>query len=60
MKPVYNKLKEEGVSVPQNAFFMHQKISNACGTFALLHALAQNVDKIDIGNFTNVIYKKTF
>ncbi|KAI6237124.1 Ubiquitin carboxyl-terminal hydrolase [Aphelenchoides besseyi] len=50
MQPVYDKLAAEGAKTPEKAFFMKQKISNACGTFALFHSLAQNIDKIDIGS----------
>lgn len=35
MRPVYDKLKDDGAKVPDNMFFMKQKISNACGTFAV-------------------------
>lgn len=35
--------------IPDGVFFAQQKISNACGTFALIHLLAQNINKIDIG-----------
>uniref|UniRef100_A0A1I7RX31 Ubiquitin carboxyl-terminal hydrolase n=1 Tax=Bursaphelenchus xylophilus TaxID=6326 RepID=A0A1I7RX31_BURXY len=49
MKPVYDKLAAEGTTVPENVFFMKQKISNACGTFALFHSIAQNTDKLNIG-----------
>ncbi|KAI1727494.1 ubiquitin carboxyl-terminal hydrolase, family 1 domain-containing protein [Ditylenchus destructor] len=50
MKPVYDKLNQDGVKAPENVFFMKQKISNACGTFALFHALAHNAEKINIGD----------
>ncbi|TMS33069.1 hypothetical protein L596_000847 [Steinernema carpocapsae] len=49
MRPVYDELIKEGATVPEGLFFMNQKISNACGTFALFHALANNIDKIDLG-----------
>lgn len=50
MAPVYEKLEKEGATVPDNVFFMKQKISNACGTFALFHSLANNANNIDLGN----------
>ncbi|VDN18401.1 unnamed protein product [Gongylonema pulchrum] len=50
MKPVYAKMKESGSAVPNDVFFMKQKISNACGTFALIHSLANNRDKICLGD----------
>lgn len=51
MKPIYAKMEEEGSTVPSDVFFMKQKISNACGTFALIHSLANNRSKIDLGKF---------
>ncbi|CAD5225945.1 unnamed protein product [Bursaphelenchus okinawaensis] len=49
MKPIYDKLFSDGNTVPDKIFFMEQKIDNACGTFALFHSIAQNTDKLDIG-----------
>ncbi|KAL3089601.1 hypothetical protein niasHT_030110 [Heterodera trifolii] len=50
-KGIYGQLtaSDKG-GVPEWAFFMKQKIHNACGTFALFHALTNNTDRIDIGN----------
>ncbi|EJW81744.1 ubiquitin carboxyl-terminal hydrolase [Wuchereria bancrofti] len=50
MEPIYKKMEEEGSVIPDGVFFMKQKISNACGTFALIHSLANNHKKIDLGN----------
>ncbi|KAE9420432.1 hypothetical protein Angca_005802, partial [Angiostrongylus cantonensis] len=50
MAPVYDKLFSESVTVPENVFFMEQKIGNACGTFALFHALANVEDLVDLGS----------
>ncbi|CAG9532265.1 unnamed protein product [Cercopithifilaria johnstoni] len=50
MEPIYEKMKEKGCVVPDDVFFMKQKISNACGTFALIHSLANNQKKINLGN----------
>lgn len=49
MKPVYDKLQADGAAVPENIFFMKQKISNACGTFALFHSLANLGGRLDLG-----------
>ncbi|PIO77354.1 ubiquitin carboxyl-terminal hydrolase, family 1 [Teladorsagia circumcincta] len=49
MAPIYEKLRSESVVPPANVFFMEQKISNACGTFALFHALANIEDQVDLG-----------
>ena len=38
------------MQVPLGMTFMRQKISNACGTFALLHALANNADALPNGD----------
>uniref|UniRef100_A0A0M3HH69 Ubiquitin carboxyl-terminal hydrolase n=1 Tax=Ascaris lumbricoides TaxID=6252 RepID=A0A0M3HH69_ASCLU len=51
MGPIYEKQIAEGGKVPENIFFMKQKISNACGTFALIHCLANNRDKINLGMY---------
>uniref|UniRef100_A0A914X6C1 Ubiquitin carboxyl-terminal hydrolase n=1 Tax=Plectus sambesii TaxID=2011161 RepID=A0A914X6C1_9BILA len=51
-KPIYDKLAAEGAKVPEGVFFMEQTIGNACGTFAIFHALANNADKINLGNGT--------
>ncbi|KAH3757158.1 ubiquitin carboxyl-terminal esterase L3 [Pelomyxa schiedti] len=32
-----------------SVYFMHQMVSNACGSIAVVHALANNRDKIEIG-----------
>uniref|UniRef100_A0A7I5EDI0 Ubiquitin carboxyl-terminal hydrolase n=1 Tax=Haemonchus contortus TaxID=6289 RepID=A0A7I5EDI0_HAECO len=50
MAPIYEKLRSENVTPPPNVFFMEQKISNACGTFALFHALANIEDQVDLGS----------
>lgn len=50
MAAVYDDHVKSNGSIPENVFFMKQKISNACGTFALIHALANNKNKIDLGN----------
>uniref|UniRef100_A0A915D509 ubiquitinyl hydrolase 1 n=1 Tax=Ditylenchus dipsaci TaxID=166011 RepID=A0A915D509_9BILA len=46
MKPFYDKLESEDCKKSAELpFFMKQNISNACGTFALFHAIAHNADK---------------
>lgn len=34
---------------PSGIYFMKQTIGNACGTIALIHAVANNTDKLIIG-----------
>uniref|UniRef100_A0A803SRI2 Ubiquitin carboxyl-terminal hydrolase n=2 Tax=Anolis carolinensis TaxID=28377 RepID=A0A803SRI2_ANOCA len=41
-----NKIKAEGQEVKPTVYFMKQTISNACGTIGLIHAIANNRDKI--------------
>ncbi|KJH51560.1 ubiquitin carboxyl-terminal hydrolase, family 1 [Dictyocaulus viviparus] len=50
MAPIYTKLSSEQVTPPANVFFMEQNIGNACGTFALFHALANVEDIVDLGS----------
>ena len=63
-RAVYEKMVADGATVcgtfaldalrfiylqtPNNLFFMRQRISNACGTFALVHALANNRHRLTI------------
>lgn len=56
MKPIYDTI--QNTTIPQKVFFMKQKISNACGTFALFHSLANNLDKINMGNGHGQVIKK--
>ncbi|KAH0624467.1 hypothetical protein JD844_031936 [Phrynosoma platyrhinos] len=42
-----NKIKSQGQEVKPAVYFMKQTISNACGTIGLIHAIANNRDKIN-------------
>ena len=44
-----DKLKEEGYTPPKAAYFMKQTIGNACGTIGVLHALANNLSTVSVG-----------
>jgi len=44
------ELKEKGQVVSPNVFYMKQFLRNTCGTVALIHAVANNVDKITLGD----------
>ncbi|XP_044014690.1 ubiquitin carboxyl-terminal hydrolase isozyme L3 [Aphidius gifuensis] len=45
---VVEKLKNDGQKVSPNVFHMQQCVSNACGTVALIHSVANNLDVIEI------------
>ncbi|XP_051882294.1 ubiquitin carboxyl-terminal hydrolase isozyme L3 [Pristis pectinata] len=40
-------IKAEGQKVNPHVYFMKQTINNACGTIGLIHALANNQDKLE-------------
>ncbi|XP_008553745.1 ubiquitin carboxyl-terminal hydrolase [Microplitis demolitor] len=42
------KIKEEGREPPENVFHMQQCVPNACGTVALIHAILNNLDQIEL------------
>uniref|UniRef100_A0AC34FGK3 Ubiquitin carboxyl-terminal hydrolase n=1 Tax=Panagrolaimus sp. ES5 TaxID=591445 RepID=A0AC34FGK3_9BILA len=50
VKRSYEELKAKNYKNPEKVFFMNQKIGNACGTFSLLHSIANVRDKVNIGN----------
>ncbi|XP_078258421.1 ubiquitin carboxyl-terminal hydrolase isozyme L3 [Rhinoraja longicauda] len=41
------KIKAEGQKVNPRVYFMKQSIRNACGTIGLIHAVANNQDKLE-------------
>lgn len=43
------KIKSQGQDVTSSVYFMKQTISNACGTIGLIHAIANNKDKMHFG-----------
>ncbi|XP_046410689.1 ubiquitin carboxyl-terminal hydrolase isozyme L3 [Neodiprion fabricii] len=42
------KLKEDGQKISEDIYYMKQCVSNACGTVALIHGVANNSDKIQL------------
>lgn len=45
-----NKIKAEGQTQSPKVYFMRQTIGNACGTVALMHALANNQETLKLGS----------
>ncbi|KAJ8919734.1 hypothetical protein NQ315_006262 [Exocentrus adspersus] len=41
-------VKEKGQEISPNLFYMKQYVSNACGSIALIHSIANNVDRITL------------
>jgi len=60
IKPQHRDLVDAEASSkePAPAFFIKQKISNACGTIALLHALTNTVE--NVGGFTEGSFLENF
>jgi len=42
-------IQTEGQTLSPSVYFMKQSIGNACGTVALMHALANNTDTLELG-----------
>ena len=47
--------------IPTDLYYMKQTISNACGTVAMIHAVANNLDRIQLkeGSFLQKFIKET-
>ncbi|XP_063825911.1 ubiquitin carboxyl-terminal hydrolase isozyme L3 [Ostrinia nubilalis] len=45
-----NEILSKGQEVASDIFYMKQNISNACGTVALVHSVANNTDKIELAD----------
>lgn len=45
-----DELEAAAQVVSEDVYFMKQCVGNACGTVALIHAIANNRDKIDLGD----------
>lgn len=39
------EVEEKGQTVSDNVFYLKQNVTNACGTIALIHSVANNSDK---------------
>ncbi|KAK3728854.1 hypothetical protein QZH41_020232, partial [Actinostola sp. cb2023] len=44
------KIKKEGQDISPNLYYMKQTVSNACGTVAIIHAIANNVAQLEMGD----------
>ncbi|KAJ3299192.1 Ubiquitin carboxyl-terminal hydrolase isozyme L3 [Borealophlyctis nickersoniae] len=44
------RIKSQGQTVSPNLYFVRQTIGNACGTIGLLHALANNGERLQLGD----------
>ncbi|XP_018319205.1 ubiquitin carboxyl-terminal hydrolase isozyme L3 isoform X2 [Agrilus planipennis] len=44
------QIKQKGQTISPTVYFMKQFVSNACGTVALIHSIANNLDKINISD----------
>jgi hypothetical protein len=44
-KAVQEAQGKEGQTLPDNVYFLKQLVTNACGTIALVHSVANNVDR---------------
>lgn len=43
--------KSENTDQYKDVFFMRQLVNNACGTIAVVHAVANNVEKLNLSMF---------
>ncbi|PVU98355.1 hypothetical protein BB559_001639 [Furculomyces boomerangus] len=50
-KEMYTNSVTNDKETVDDVYFLKQTIGNACGTIAIIHALANNLDSIDLGNF---------
>jgi len=39
------EVEEKGQTVSDNVFYLKQNVTNACGTIALIHSVANNTEK---------------
>lgn len=44
------EVAEKGQTVSDSVFYLKQNVTNACGTIALIHSVANNTDKIQLGD----------
>eukprot|EP00960_Hanusia_phi_P064053 765677-Hanusia_phi.AAC.3 len=53
------KIEKEPQVIPDSLWFCKQKIGNACGTMAVLHALLNCQESIEIEGWAKRLYEKT-
>lgn len=44
------EVSEKGQTVSDNVYYLKQVVTNACGTIALIHSVANNADEIQLGD----------
>ncbi|KDR12443.1 Ubiquitin carboxyl-terminal hydrolase isozyme L3, partial [Zootermopsis nevadensis] len=44
------EVNEKGQTVSENVFYLKQVVTNACGTIALIHSIANNTDEIQLSD----------
>ncbi|NXK60219.1 UCHL3 hydrolase, partial [Sylvietta virens] len=54
------RIKAKGQDVKSSVYFMKQTINNACGTIGLIHAIANNRDKMNFGKIFLVWFLLAF
>lgn len=54
-KKQHDKLVGENYKAEENVYFIKQNISNACGTIAMIHALANNENTINFGLWISLL-----
>ncbi|ERL88179.1 ubiquitin carboxyl-terminal hydrolase [Dendroctonus ponderosae] len=45
-----DQIKEKGQTVVEDIFYMKQYVSNACGSIALIHSVANNAERLELEN----------
>ncbi|XP_067003998.1 ubiquitin carboxyl-terminal hydrolase isozyme L3 isoform X2 [Anabrus simplex] len=44
------EINEKGQTVSDNVYYLKQAVTNACGTIALIHSVANNAEQIQLGD----------
>ncbi len=60
MKTQQEKLEKEGQSLSTSTYFVKQLVPNACGTIAVVHAIANNMSRIQLDSTFSRLRALTF